>query len=76
MSSSEQPRRSRPRSLPIAVAAAFVGVVATVAAVVIVVSEIADALAGDWALDPIGLVETIILVVVPIQLWRYRDKYL
>lgn len=57
-------------------AAAFVGVVATVAAVVIVVSEIADALAGDWALDPIGLVETIILVVVPIQLWRYRDKYL
>lgn len=76
MSSSVQPERRRPRSLPILIAAAAVGVAASVAAVVIVVSEIVDAVNGNWNFDPVGLVETIILVAIPIQLWRYRDKYL
>lgn len=76
MSSSVQPEQRRPRSVPILVAAAVVGVAATVAVVVIVVSEIVDAVNGNWNFDPIGLMETIILVAIPIQLWRYRDKYL
>jgi hypothetical protein len=71
-----QPEQRRPRSLPILIAAAVVGVAATVAAVVIVVSEIVDAVNENWSFDPIGLAEIIILVAIPIQLWRYRDKYL
>lgn len=51
-----QPGR-KPRSLPFAFAAVVVGLSSTAAAEVVVVSEIVNAMDGNWSFDPIGLLE-------------------